>query len=216
MGLHDKEAAERDASQKRIDDAVRRQTEEVRKQNAQRSSGGGGGGGNSGCFASDTLIETPSGRSVISELQVGDQVVALNPASGELEACDILRTVSVKNVCIWTIHLENGQTLKTTRDHSFLDNKGMWRTTKQLSAGDFLNTRFGDVEINSIHESSTCEDVHNLIVSGSYIFIAEGCIVHSFTRLRSLRVALYRSFVEPLVGIKRLAARTKILVQKPS
>jgi len=143
-----------------------------------------------GCFPSYTPVLTPKGWKNISQLYVGDEVMSFNE-HGQLRCKEILRVKRHKPCRILTVHTE-GDSFDSTASHSIMTNHG-WLTVGKLKNGDVIlqvdrNQKIQSSLITSIEDSQHVEVVFNLIVSGDYTFVTKGCVAHSFTHLRLMRI----------------------------
>ena len=68
-----------------------------------------------------------------------------------------------------------------------------WLTVGKLKNGDVIsqvngNKKIQSCVVTSIEDSLHVEAVFNLIVSGDYTFVTKGCVAHSFTHFRLMRI----------------------------
>lgn len=152
-----------------------------------------GGGGS--CFPKGTLIWTPTGNFGIEELKAGDLVWSRS-GSGELEAKPILCHKVHRNQKLWKISFDSRNPVFTTAIHAF-GCDGKWIRAKDITVGSKLccvNSMGQEVYhvVDRTEEISRVEDVYNLIVAENFNFFADLSHVHSFSYLRSLRIAGYR------------------------
>jgi hypothetical protein len=154
--------------------------------NPMRSQPTRGGGS---CFPAGTLIATPIGDLDIATLGSGDLVTAFHERSGTSESRRILRKRLHRGVQLWTMHFDDGSTIRTTRAHSFLVD-GAWTKASGIVPGSKIQFITGIRKrcmAVEQHEADHAADVYNLIVESEYTFIADGAIVHSFSYFRRLR-----------------------------
>lgn len=158
------------------------------------------------CFPSGTLITTPNGKKDISVLRKGDLVTSLNPKNQETAEKAVLKVIHHKKnrYDIYKIYLANGSVVKTTGIHSFLV-ENQWTKAKDLQTGSYLqitdcNGKVIKEKIKLISVKEECLAVYNLIVEDDFTFIANDCVVHSFTYLRFLRSVAW-SFYSGLLSI---------------
>lgn len=93
------------------------------------------------CFHGDTIIKTPCGDEKISSLvgKSGFPVYSYNHDVGRVE----LRTVksvyeSGKNVEVWKVTLDNGESVIVTPNHKFMKRDGTYCEVSDLNVGDSL------------------------------------------------------------------------------
>lgn len=159
----------------------------------QQSSHGGGGGT---CFPPNARVLTPSGWRRIADIEAGDEVLA-HAADGQLRPQAVVRRRDHEPAALVAVLGRNGdEILRATPEHTVLTNGG-WTTIGELREGEHLPC-VSSAGSESVHivagvvATDTVMPVHNLIVAGDYTFVVKGCIFHSFTYFRSLRVLLGR------------------------
>lgn len=162
-----------------------------------RKAAGGGGGGGSSCFPRGTKVLTPHGWANIEKLNVGDRVYSINNSDQLIPRCIKARKDHSKTSII-AVHTDNNHILRVTPNHTVLTETG-WKKVSKLRSGDQLYevSKDGTKRVNvitEINKEKEVEPVHNLIIEGSYTFITDGCVAHSFTFMRGFRVALYTAF----------------------
>ncbi len=120
-----------------------------------------------GCFTADTGVLMADGTTKpISDVEVGDQVAAFNPETGQTEPRPVTDTFTHEHVP--TIHITTtAGDITTTATHPFyVETKG-WKTAGELESGDQLRTPDGSlVDILSIQATGKTETVHNIAVQG--------------------------------------------------
>lgn len=150
-----------------------------------------------GCFPGQTLISTPQGQRAIAQLSPGDLVMSVPTGRGESRPRRILRNAVHTNCSVWQIDLAQGGVVRTTANHSFSVN-GRWRRADALRPGDQLDfLQEGRLAKRTVALSRATNErvvVYNLIVEKEFAFVANGAVVHSFTRLRWLRILLWSMF----------------------
>ncbi|PZR14375.1 MAG: hypothetical protein DI536_09940 [Archangium gephyra] len=139
------------------------------------------------CVARGTRIQTPRGQRRVEELAVGDEVIAVNPHTGEHEVTTITEIrFSDREHGALTI---GNTTLHVTSDHPLFDPQ----TREFHPAGDWLlglRTQLlafdGDrPEVTAMKPFAGIETVFDLTVASSlHTFVAEGIVVHNKTPLR--------------------------------
>ena len=158
--------------------------------------GGGGGGGGSQCFPAGTMVLTPNGYCDIAELKKGDVVSSVDVGSTDIHSRSILKAVSHGLTKLWSLRLDNGTVLRTTKGHSFYS-EGRWKKVSRIEVGDtvcFVNSS-GLLEYRRILESAATDEkekVFNIIVEENFNFVVEGVVAHSFTHFRSSRQIVWR------------------------
>ena len=170
--------------------------------------GGGGGYGGGGCFPAGTLIKTSSGAIDIACLAPNDEILAYNPRQNALRSRQVLAVRKYEKRRLCSLTFADGHRILVTSVHSFRV-KHDWKQTRNLIAGDSVSCidQAGNVNTHTVAAvvpTNETEDVFNLIVDGDFSFIADGAIVHSFSRFRRLRVfcwSTYSSITRRCAGI---------------
>lgn len=130
------------------------------------------------CFAAGTPIWTLCGQRPIESLRPGDQVLAQDPASGELSYKPILKT-TVQN---WTklVRLRYGNdSILVTPGHPVWVCGSGWRTVKNLEEDHSLYCLHGPTKLHAVEPASP-DTVFNLVVAdfGDYFVGTEQLLVH--------------------------------------
>ena len=137
------------------------------------------------CFTGDTPVYTDDGLVCIEDVQVGDEVWAYNPETGEIELKEVLNVWVKETDEILHVLTSDGETIDTTTNHPFyVENKG-WVAAGDLEIGDTLVTADGDeVEVTDIEIEKLDEPVlvYNLEVEDFHTyFVGEyGVLVHNY------------------------------------
>ena len=147
------------------------------------------------CFPASTLVCTESGWREIGDIVAGELVLACD--SGGNVA---FRKVSKKNVYspsrISRVYQDGGaEMFSATKSHSIKTARG-WFRVGQLKVGDEveqvdLSGGKSYQKVEKIVHDDAIEPVYNLVVEKDYTFVVKGCLAHSFTYFRSIRVACY-------------------------
>lgn len=158
----------------------------------------------SGCFPGSTRVLTPDGWRYISAMCAGEQIVSFQCSSLMPSVQTVTKRLDHGIARLWELKTTVGSApTKSTANHSYLTTRG-WAQLQHLKAGDELvglnsNGRVKSTVI-STSETSQFEPVFNLHTTGEHNFIADGYIVHNFTRLRQLRVLWHSMFIDPLAS----------------
>ena len=149
------------------------------------------------CFPSDTEVLTLKGWCQIDDLIPGDFVQSYHP-SGRIVCNRIIKRTDHALTKIYKVHFEDGHdTLRATGSHAVLTDRS-WQKVRDLKPGDRLASVTERKErltqtVRLIEEQSCRAIVHNLIVEGNYTFIVRGCVAHSFSHFRELRMFAYEA-----------------------
>lgn len=141
------------------------------------------------CFAPGTPVVTLDGTRAIETIQPGDQVLALDPQSGELS----FQVVSETSVRVDVPQLKiraAGREISATVGHRFWVEGRGWRMARQLAVGDALRTLEGTAVIESI-EPAENQNAHGLTIEGfPTYFVGDGqLLVHDKTAPRPVDAA---------------------------
>ncbi len=104
-------------------------------------------------FSADTLIATPDGDKPISEIEVGDVILAYSEATEEVDLYHVSATHTQRHDSTLDITID-GETLHTTDEHPFYvirDNEEQWVEAKHLHIGDAI--------LSGLGETGTVEDI---------------------------------------------------------
>lgn len=147
------------------------------------------------CFPAGTLVDTPTGKVRIADLEKGQFVLSYN--DGSLVPRQITRKLVYKPAKLMKVTFEDGGTpVIVTVSHSFLSARG-WLAVKELRQGDdILQASATPRRIASVTSTGTTEPVFNLYTQYEHNFIADGCVAHNFTYFRALRTILHNLFLD--------------------
>ena len=139
------------------------------------------------CFASGTMVLTPSGDLPIELVASGDSVFAYDSKAHQLVSRRVLSRKKHKATRIWQIQSDSGAIVSTTPNHHFLSTRG-WTSTKNLQPGEELTRAVGPVtRVVSVLRTDRFEPVYNLIVEKENTFVAQGNVVHCFASFKFLQ-----------------------------
>ena len=145
------------------------------------------------CFPKGTKILTPLGWKNIEEISKDELVISFNTNS-EISVSKVFRKLEFTPRKIFTVITKSPDFIvKATKNHAIYTNRG-WVQIQKLKIGDYImkiseNKKIEKYEVKEILDSEKWEPVYNLIVSEDFSFIADGCIAHSFSYFRKLRIA---------------------------
>ena len=94
------------------------------------------------CFVAGTMIKTDEGNIPIEEIQIGDEVFAHNPQTGETELKSVVNTFVNEASELIHIIYENEEII-CTKEHPFYSPAKGWVSASKLRAGDILVTLNG-------------------------------------------------------------------------
>jgi RHS repeat-associated protein len=144
-----------------------------------------------GCFTAGTMVATPNGFRPIESIQVGDQVLASDPSTGEVAPKEVIHLVRPGSREIYEVRTRSDDgamaTFNATADHPWLLEGQAWRNTADLRAGMRLASANGTgIVIEAIANTGRQEVVYNLTVAGWHTFLVgtDRLIVHNQTCVR--------------------------------
>ena len=146
------------------------------------------------CFPADTRVLTIDGYRKISEVNVGDSVIAMSRSRSQCIAT-VKKVFAHGPNIITTLSFSDGAPLRATSNHTIWTAKG-WRTISQLKQGDEVVDSFGSTRTVDSITKSPPEPVHHLHCDGEQNFVVEGCIAHNFTNFRGVRTWWHKMFVD--------------------
>jgi RHS repeat-associated protein len=121
-------------------------------------------------FSASTVVLTPDGYKAISELEVGDMVLAYNQATNEVVE-ETITAVHVHTDPV-IIHLViDGELIETTPEHPFFTRDEGWVAAENLDEGDAVMTAaldFGSVESVTVLDQP--QTMYNLTVDDAHTF----------------------------------------------
>jgi hypothetical protein len=153
-------------------------------------------GKDNGCFPAGTLITTAQGDLDIAAVREGDFVTALDSHGQVVKGRRVVRVLKRCRCRTWRIRFAYDQFVRTTAIHCFLVGTS-WVQARYLREGHLVSTvsPSGEVIVRRVSQpvsEDEIEDVYNLIVEDDFTFLAEGFVVHSFTRFRSFRIYYWK------------------------
>ncbi len=100
-------------------------------------------------FSADTLIATPDGDKPISEIEVGDVILAYSEATEEVDLYHVSATHTQHHETTLDVTID-GETLHTTDEHPFYvvrDDEEQWVEAQDLHIGDAILSALGETGI---------------------------------------------------------------------
>jgi hypothetical protein len=139
-------------------------------------------------FSADTTVATANGDVPISQIVVGDKVLAFNEATGKTGEYAVTATMDHIDPVI--VHLTiDGERIETTPEHPFYTQERGWVDAGELQVGEHIHTAdwdFGTVE--SVETLQQTQVMYNLTVDEAHtFFVGDGqWLVHNACRLEYL------------------------------
>lgn len=169
-----------------------------------------------GCFTAATLVWTATGPVPISEIEIGDKVIAQNEVTGEYSVREVLDTTTAYANLLVVVTVEHGdgrqEAIETTEEHPFYVPGRGWVRADVLYPGDRLNVvgrtarrldeadvggagaAPSDVAASSVLSAAFVQHtttVYNLSVAGinTYLVGPDGVLVHNCPTIRNKHLA---------------------------
>ncbi|HYD79861.1 MAG TPA: polymorphic toxin-type HINT domain-containing protein [Paucimonas sp.] len=159
------------------------------------------------CFIAGTLVHTPSGKKPIETVQVDDQVLAMNFATGRVEPRRVVRLFKNLNLRVLDIVVRNSanvqETISATTEHPFWVIDKEWVPALELAAGDRLTTTAGETyEVVSVVDIGDATETYNFEVEElhNYFVGTSGVLVHNNSVLGRQSFNLPTSLTNEQVG----------------
>ena len=121
------------------------------------------------CFAAGTPVHTREGTRPIEEIEVGDQVISQDVATGALSFQPVVFVHRNPPAKTLRMMLSDGQYVVCSIYHRFWRANLGWAQARELTPGDSLRSLAGVVRVKSI-EPDSVQPLYNLDVAGSRTF----------------------------------------------
>lgn len=133
-------------------------------------------------FTGDTLVATPDGPVPISEIEIGDVVLAWDEAAGEVVEREVTAVMPHPDDEIAVLALEDGD-VTTTPDHPFFTTERGWVEAGQLWPGAHVRSVRGTTVVQSIVVEPYGGILWDLSVAGVHNFFVgpSQALVHNCT-----------------------------------
>ncbi|MCP5101666.1 MAG: hypothetical protein GY943_39495, partial [Chloroflexi bacterium] len=132
-------------------------------------------------FSEDTPVLTDDGLIPIGEIVEGEEVLAYNEATGEIDYYPVIAVWSHEDPII--VHLTiNGETIETTPEHPFHTASGEWLSAASLQIGDQIrDAAWGIGTVQAITFTTQPQTMYNFTVATAHTyFVGEGqWLVHN-------------------------------------
>ncbi len=138
-------------------------------------------------FSADTLIATPEGDKPISEIEVGDVILAYSEATEEVDIYHVSATHTQHHETTLDVAID-GETLHTTDEHPFYvirDDQEQWVQAKHLQADDRVLAADGTLGVvEAIEIVDKPQTMYNLTVAlvATYLVGDGQWVVHNQSR----------------------------------
>ncbi len=157
-------------------------------------------------FSADTLIATPDGDKPISEIEVGDVILAYSEATEEVDLYHVSATHTQRHDSTLDITID-GETLHTTDEHPFYvvrDDQEQWVKAQDLHIGDSVLSGLGETGIvEDIIIIDQPQTMYNLTVSlvATYLVGDGQWVVHNQGIKRGLQIAPWGTTFDIALGV---------------
>jgi hypothetical protein len=128
------------------------------------------------CFAAGTPVHTLNGARSIEAIQIGDQVLSQDEATGALSFQPVVFVHRNPPAKTLRIKLSDGASVVCSVYHRFWRANLGWAQARELKLGDTLRSLGGIVRVDSIGPDSV-QPLYNLDVAGSRTFFAGNTIL---------------------------------------
>jgi len=143
------------------------------------------------CFAAGTPILTMTGPVAIERIRPGDQVLAQNPATGQLAFQPVLKTTTRAPEPLVRIR-NGGETLRCTTGHPlWIVNQG-WQLARDVKAGQQLHSLAGSQLIEAVETETELTKTFNLVVAGDHTYFAGAnrVLTHDNSKVKAISAVL--------------------------
>lgn len=165
---------------------------EARLANSHRDPGDPG----PGCFPASAMIAVPSGEISMGEIRVGQMALSRNSRGALVPRCVTRKLSHPPQELITVRFTDGGKDLLSTGSQSFSTGRG-WLRLAQLHRHDVIYRGAGEGRtITCIVPTGRRVPVYNLHTEGEHTYIADGCVTHNFSYMRSLRTWFHRLFLD--------------------
>ena len=128
------------------------------------------------CFAAGTAVHTLDGVRPIETIEVGDQVISQDTATGALRFQSVVFVHRNPPAKTLRLTLSDGQSVVCSVYHRFWRANLGWAQARELKPGDPLRSLTGIVWVDRI-EPDTIQPLYNLDVAGSRTFFVGSTIL---------------------------------------
>lgn len=133
-----------------------------------------------GCFPRGTRVETPGGARPIEDIEVGDLVISVGPDGAETAIA--VQKIFVTENHLWQVETELGE-LVTTETQPLCTSLEATCQAGKLKPGDTVlfhnDGAVDEVLVKSVARTQRTEQVINLILGDSEVFVAGGYLARS-------------------------------------
>lgn len=132
-------------------------------------------------FSADTPVATDSGLVAISEIEVGDHVLAYHEALGSTDFYTVTATMLHMDPVVVVLTVD-GEQIETTPAHPFYSEEGAWVNAGQLEVGSRIRKDGDDYgTVQAIQFVERAQPMYNLAVTGAHTFYVgdERWLVHN-------------------------------------
>jgi hypothetical protein len=159
----------------------------------QQASGGNTPPSTAGCFPAGTRVLIDGGVQAIETIVPGQFVLAPAAGSRTLRPCQVLRIKRVASSTLWSVSIAGRDTaISTTANHFFRTGRGWVRTRSLRRHDEIVGAHGGTLVVASVTNTGSAAPVYNLIVDRACTYVADGCVVHSFGLLPTVRTVWHR------------------------
>lgn len=84
------------------------------------------------CLSPDTIVETPRGATLMSDIKKGDSVLSYDRKDGRKHFTSVV-DIHSNEACLYEVHLDDGSTIKCSLNHKFLCSDGEMHPLKEIN-----------------------------------------------------------------------------------
>jgi hypothetical protein len=153
-------------------------------------------------FSAETPVATPEGDKPISDMEVGDQVLAYNELDQATDSYTVTAVLAHDDPVIVHLTLDDEQ-LETTPDHPFFTAERGWIPAGDLTLGEHIQRLDGSWgAVTALEFEQRTQTMYNLTVAVAHTFyVGEGqWLVHNWCGIVALGIAPYLDDFAQQVG----------------
>ncbi|MEK8019041.1 MAG: Hint domain-containing protein, partial [Candidatus Parabeggiatoa sp.] len=136
-------------------------------------------------FTAETLVHTQRGLITIAEVQIGDQVWSYNEETGEQQWNEVVHLIQgEQEYDLVVLTLENDEIIEATNEHPFYVVEKGWVGAENLTQGDVLLLKEGNIKVVALVREQRKTVVYNLTVANAHNYFvgSDGVLVHNASK----------------------------------
>ncbi len=139
-----------------------------------------------GCFGAGTKIATPKGLKNIEDIKVGDLVLSFDVGTSQTVVKPVTELIRNPPQATYEVRLKDFEgaidVVRVTAEHPWLMSSHQWEGTKELHAGDLIETAQGEkLTLVSIKATGKVEKIYNFTVADTHTYLVGSyhAVVHN-------------------------------------